>query len=63
MGTRRPVEIAPGVHGYSAGAVAGNVYFVQSALSWVLIDTAAAALVIAAREAGMLACLRRLSRP
>ena len=42
MGSRKPVEIAPGVHWYSAGAVAGNIYFVQSASSWVLIDTATA---------------------
>ena len=42
MDTREPVQIAPGVHWYSAGAVAGNVYFVQSASSWVLIDTATA---------------------
>lgn len=39
---RKPVEIAPGVHWYSAGVLAGNVYFVQSASSWVLIDTATA---------------------
>ena len=42
MGSRKPVEIAPGVHWYSAGAMAGNIYFVQSASSWVLIDTATA---------------------
>ena len=42
MGSRKPIEIAPGVHWYSAGAVAGNIYFVQSASSWVLIDTATA---------------------
>lgn len=42
MASRRPVEIAPGVHWYSAGVVAGNIYFVQSASSWVLIDTATA---------------------
>ena len=42
MDSRKLVEIAPGVHWYSAGAVAGNVYFVQSAPSWVLIDTATA---------------------
>jgi glyoxylase-like metal-dependent hydrolase (beta-lactamase superfamily II) len=42
MEGRRPIEIAPGVHWYSAGAVAGNIYFVQSASSWVLIDTATA---------------------
>ena len=42
MGSRKPAEIAPGVHWYSAGAVAGNIYFVQSASSWVLIDTATA---------------------
>jgi glyoxylase-like metal-dependent hydrolase (beta-lactamase superfamily II) len=30
------------VHWFSVGAVAGNVYFVQSASSWVLIDTATA---------------------
>ena len=42
MSNRKPVEIAPGVHWYSAGAVAGNIYFVQSASSWVLIDTATA---------------------
>lgn len=40
MAHRQPVEIAPGVHWYSAGVVAGNIYFVQSASSWVLIDTA-----------------------
>ena len=42
MDGRKPAEIAPGVHWYSAGAVAGNIYFVQSASSWVLIDTATA---------------------
>jgi glyoxylase-like metal-dependent hydrolase (beta-lactamase superfamily II) len=42
MASRKPVEIAPGVHWYSAGVLAGNVYFVQSASSWVLIDTATA---------------------
>ncbi len=42
MGSCGPVEIAPGVHWYSAGVVAGNIYFVQSASSWVLIDTATA---------------------
>lgn len=42
MGNRAPIEIAPGVHWYSAGAVAGNICFVQSASSWVLIDTATA---------------------
>ena len=42
MGSRKPIEIAPGVHWYSAGAVAGNIYFVQSVSSWVLIDTATA---------------------
>ncbi len=42
MGNRKPVEIAPGVHWYAAGALAGNIYFVQSAASWVLIDTATA---------------------
>ncbi len=42
MASRQPVEIAPGVHWYSAGVVAGNIYFVQSASSWVLIDTATA---------------------
>ncbi len=42
MGSRQPVEIAAGVHWYSAGVVAGNIYFVQSASSWVLIDTATA---------------------
>jgi glyoxylase-like metal-dependent hydrolase (beta-lactamase superfamily II) len=42
MGSRKPVEIAPGVHWYSTGAVAGNICFVQSASSWVLIDTATA---------------------
>jgi glyoxylase-like metal-dependent hydrolase (beta-lactamase superfamily II) len=30
------------VHWYAAGVVAGNIYFVQSASSWVLIDTATA---------------------
>ena len=30
------------MHWYAAGAVAGNIYFVQSASSWVLIDTATA---------------------
>jgi glyoxylase-like metal-dependent hydrolase (beta-lactamase superfamily II) len=30
------------VHWFSVGAVAGNIYFVQSASSWVLIDTATA---------------------
>lgn len=40
--SRKPIEIAPGVHWYAAGAVAGNIYFVQSASSWVLIDTATA---------------------
>jgi glyoxylase-like metal-dependent hydrolase (beta-lactamase superfamily II) len=42
MGIRKPVEIAPGVYWDSAGVVAGNIYFVQSASSWVLIDTATA---------------------
>jgi glyoxylase-like metal-dependent hydrolase (beta-lactamase superfamily II) len=42
MSSRKPIEIAPGVHWYSAGALAGNIYFVQSASSWVLIDTATA---------------------
>jgi glyoxylase-like metal-dependent hydrolase (beta-lactamase superfamily II) len=42
MGSRKPVAVAPGVHWYSAGAAAGNIYFVQSAASWVLIDTATA---------------------
>ena len=42
MGIRKPIEIAPGVHWYAVGAVAGNIYFVQSASSWVLIDTATA---------------------
>ena len=42
MAMHRPVAIAPGVHWYSAGPVAGNIYFVQSASSWVLIDTATA---------------------
>jgi glyoxylase-like metal-dependent hydrolase (beta-lactamase superfamily II) len=42
MGNRKPIEIAPNVYWYSAGAVAGNIYFVQSASSWVLIDTATA---------------------
>lgn len=42
MGSRQPVEIASGVHWYSAGVVAGNIYFVQSASTWVLIDTATA---------------------
>lgn len=42
MGGRKPAEIAPGVYWYSAGAVAGNIYFVQSGSSWVLIDTATA---------------------
>jgi glyoxylase-like metal-dependent hydrolase (beta-lactamase superfamily II) len=42
MGSRKPIAIAPGVHWYAAGAVAGNIYFVQSASSWVLIDTATA---------------------
>ena len=42
MDRRKPIEIAPGVHWYSAGAVAGNICFVQSASSWVLIDTATA---------------------
>lgn len=42
MGMHRPVAIAPGVHWYAAGPVAGNIYFVQSASSWVLIDTATA---------------------
>jgi glyoxylase-like metal-dependent hydrolase (beta-lactamase superfamily II) len=37
-----PAEIAPRVHWYSSGAVAGNIYFVQSASSWVLIDAATA---------------------
>jgi glyoxylase-like metal-dependent hydrolase (beta-lactamase superfamily II) len=42
MASGGPVEIAPGVHWYAAGVVAGNIYFVQSASSWVLIDTATA---------------------
>jgi glyoxylase-like metal-dependent hydrolase (beta-lactamase superfamily II) len=42
MASLKPVEIAPGVHWYSAGVMAGNIYFVQSASSWVLIDTATA---------------------
>jgi hypothetical protein len=33
---RCPREVAPGVYWFSAGAVAGNVYFVQSGSSWVL---------------------------
>jgi glyoxylase-like metal-dependent hydrolase (beta-lactamase superfamily II) len=40
MDSRKPVEIAPGVYWYSAGTVAGNIYFVRSASSWALIDTA-----------------------
>jgi glyoxylase-like metal-dependent hydrolase (beta-lactamase superfamily II) len=51
MGSRKPVEIARGVHWYSAGAVAGNIYFVQSASSWVLIDTATAGQSRRIREA------------
>ncbi len=42
MRSRKPVEVAPGVFWYSAGALAGNIYFVQSASSWALIDTATA---------------------
>lgn len=42
MASHKPVEIDPGVHWYSAGVMAGNIYFVQSASSWVLIDTATA---------------------
>ncbi len=42
MGCCEPIEIALGVHWYSAGVVTGNIYFVQSASSWVLIDTATA---------------------
>ena len=42
MASLKPVEIAPGVHWYSAGVLAGNIYFVQDAASWVLIDTATA---------------------
>jgi glyoxylase-like metal-dependent hydrolase (beta-lactamase superfamily II) len=42
MAGGKPTEIAPGVHWYAAGALAGNIYFVQSAASWVLIDTATA---------------------
>jgi glyoxylase-like metal-dependent hydrolase (beta-lactamase superfamily II) len=42
MSRPKPVEIAPGVHWYATGAFAGNIYFVQSASSWVLIDTATA---------------------
>jgi glyoxylase-like metal-dependent hydrolase (beta-lactamase superfamily II) len=51
MSSRKPVEIAPGVHWYSAGAVAGNIYFVQSVSAWVLIDTATAGLGPRIREA------------
>jgi glyoxylase-like metal-dependent hydrolase (beta-lactamase superfamily II) len=51
MSSHMPVEIAPGVHWYSAGAVAGNVYFVRSGLSWVLIDTATAGQERRIREA------------
>ena len=42
MSRPKPVEIVPGVHWYATGAFAGNIYFVQSASSWVLIDTATA---------------------
>jgi glyoxylase-like metal-dependent hydrolase (beta-lactamase superfamily II) len=42
MGNRGPVEIATGVHWLSAGVLAGNIYFVQTASSWVLVDTATA---------------------
>ena len=42
MGSRTATEIAPGVYWYATGAVAGNIYFVQSGSSWVLIDTATA---------------------
>jgi hypothetical protein len=42
MRSRKPVEIAPGVHWYSAGVMAGNIYFVQSESSWVLIGAATA---------------------
>ena len=34
----KPVEIAEGVYWLSFGLVAGNVYFVRSESSWVLID-------------------------
>lgn len=42
MGNRKPVEIAPDVYWYAAGPVAGNIYFVQSASTWVVVDTATA---------------------
>lgn len=42
MGNRKPVEIAADVYWYAAGPVAGNIYFVQSASTWVLVDTATA---------------------
>lgn len=42
MGSRTATEIAPGVFWYFTGAVAGNIYFVESGASWVLIDTATA---------------------
>jgi glyoxylase-like metal-dependent hydrolase (beta-lactamase superfamily II) len=58
---RKPSEIAPGVYWYSAGAIAGNVYFVQSGSSWVLIDTATAGRGARIREAA--AALFGASRP
>jgi glyoxylase-like metal-dependent hydrolase (beta-lactamase superfamily II) len=38
----KPAEIAEGVYWLSFGALAGNVYFVRSGSSWMLIDTAMA---------------------
>lgn len=38
----KPAEIAEGVYWLAFGAVAGNVYFVRSGSSWILIDTAMA---------------------
>ena len=58
---RGPSEIAPGVYWYSTGAIAGNVYFVQSGSSWVLIDTATAGQAARIRDAA--AALFGASRP
>ena len=30
MGNRKPIEIAPGVYWYAAGAVAGNIYSIPA---------------------------------
>ncbi len=40
MRNAKPHEIADGVHWLRLGLIAGNIYFVSSGASWVLIDTA-----------------------